>query len=127
MIRRPPRSTLFPYTTLFRSGTPKRQRWALRPREGAVATQGLAAQGGRARAENPSRCRRRYLTRRDREQLQVPGSADVARRPSCERMFAHDGAPAEPRYDGLRDNLGICAGAVSNGGLYRDPVIVPTQ
>src|ERR1041385_2156353 len=23
MIRRPPRSTLFPYTTLFRSGTPK--------------------------------------------------------------------------------------------------------
>src|SRR3989449_7666323 len=24
MIRRPPRSTLFPYTTLFRSGQPKR-------------------------------------------------------------------------------------------------------
>src|SRR3712207_7680752 len=24
MIRRPPRSTLFPYTTLFRSGTPQR-------------------------------------------------------------------------------------------------------
>src|SRR5256885_5098589 len=27
MIRRPPRSTLFPYTTLFRSGVP---RWPLR-------------------------------------------------------------------------------------------------
>src|SRR5690554_7003222 len=27
MIRRPPRSTLFPYTTLFRSGT-KRERYA---------------------------------------------------------------------------------------------------
>src|SRR5438477_6145823 len=26
MIRRPPRSTLFPYTTLFRSGTPAAQR-----------------------------------------------------------------------------------------------------
>src|ERR1044071_789452 len=26
MIRRPPRSTLFPYTTLFRSGTPEEQR-----------------------------------------------------------------------------------------------------
>src|SRR5712664_4618135 len=26
MIRRPPRSTLFPYTTLFRSGTSKRNR-----------------------------------------------------------------------------------------------------
>src|SRR3712207_8810156 len=26
MIRRPPRSTLFPYTTLFRSGSPARRR-----------------------------------------------------------------------------------------------------
>src|SRR3712207_8969630 len=26
MIRRPPRSTLFPYTTLFRSGLPRRHR-----------------------------------------------------------------------------------------------------
>src|SRR2546422_3401793 len=26
MIRRPPRSTLFPYTTLFRSGRPRRPR-----------------------------------------------------------------------------------------------------
>src|SRR2546430_10802394 len=26
MIRRPPRSTLFPYTTLFRSSTPRRRR-----------------------------------------------------------------------------------------------------
>src|SRR3989442_10777912 len=30
MIRRPPRSTLFPYTTLFRSPRPARQRWASR-------------------------------------------------------------------------------------------------
>src|SRR3712207_7995347 len=28
MIRRPPRSTLFPYTTLFRSKDPKGYRWA---------------------------------------------------------------------------------------------------
>src|SRR5438067_1424427 len=27
LIRRPPRSTLFPYTTLFRSGTPARKRF----------------------------------------------------------------------------------------------------
>src|SRR3712207_7325765 len=27
MIRRPPRSTLFPYTTLFRSGVRARRRW----------------------------------------------------------------------------------------------------
>src|SRR5215203_6492828 len=30
MIRRPPRSTLFPYTTLFRSGTPGARRRRLR-------------------------------------------------------------------------------------------------
>src|SRR6266571_2683751 len=38
MIRRPPRSTLFPYTTLFRSGPPRcraRRRRALEPRPGA--------------------------------------------------------------------------------------------
>src|SRR3712207_7904720 len=29
MIRRPPRSTLFPYTTLFRSWALRRQRWWL--------------------------------------------------------------------------------------------------
>src|SRR2546426_5021920 len=28
MIRRPPRSTLFPYTTLFRSQMPHARRWA---------------------------------------------------------------------------------------------------
>src|SRR3712207_9271589 len=27
MIRRPPRSTLFPYTTLFRSVAPRTERW----------------------------------------------------------------------------------------------------
>src|SRR5260221_5371820 len=33
MIRRPPRSTLFPYTTLFRSGRPLRHRAHLPERE----------------------------------------------------------------------------------------------
>src|SRR2546427_3633893 len=39
MIRRPPRSTLFPYTTLFRSPAP-----------GATATK-LVGRGGQARAD----------------------------------------------------------------------------
>src|SRR3712207_7768935 len=34
MIRRPPRSTLFPYTTLFRSRRPDRRRQLLRQDEG---------------------------------------------------------------------------------------------
>src|SRR5438093_9432002 len=41
MIRRPPRSTLFPYTTLFRSGA--RARGAPRPRPGPGATRGPGA------------------------------------------------------------------------------------
>src|SRR5437764_6172255 len=45
MIRRPPRSTLFPYTTLFRSGLGQEHRLFF---------------GGK----NPARCRRRILDRK---------------------------------------------------------------
>src|SRR3712207_6905016 len=37
MIRRPPRSTLFPYTTLFRSTSPDRPSRPGSPRPGSVA------------------------------------------------------------------------------------------
>src|SRR3712207_6848868 len=51
MIRRPPRSTLFPYTTLFRSrqsGTPGRQRHgAEQPLRAAERQAAGVAQGGR--------------------------------------------------------------------------------
>src|SRR2546430_4076421 len=43
MIRRPPRSTLFPYTTLFRSRVGRRARGG---RPGAVPRQGRRAQPG---------------------------------------------------------------------------------
>src|SRR3712207_8857168 len=53
MIRRPPRSTLFPYTTLFRSGPDRRGRH--RPGE----TRARAAPGRHAsRARGPRRRRR---------------------------------------------------------------------
>src|SRR3712207_7594666 len=50
MIRRPPRSTLFPYTTLFRSGAPDRprqrdRRRRARPRARARARDRRAAPG----------------------------------------------------------------------------------
>src|SRR5687768_14305287 len=45
MIRRPPRSTLFPYTTLFRSGRPPRKRRHLR-----VESRGVSAPRGRVLA-----------------------------------------------------------------------------
>src|SRR2546427_7335803 len=45
MIRRPPRSTLFPYTTLFRSAAGRRpgarRARVLRPRDGAIARRQL--------------------------------------------------------------------------------------
>src|SRR5256885_3836823 len=61
MIRRPPRSTLFPYTTLFRSGTDARQRrhgyrQCLRRRAEVEAAlehgTGQRVQRGRARARD---------------------------------------------------------------------------
>src|SRR3712207_8999746 len=52
MIRRPPRSTLFPYTTLFRS-LHAFARLVLEPRQRALPAR-RAARAGRARA----RCRR---------------------------------------------------------------------
>src|SRR5258707_10715472 len=54
MIRRPPRSTLFPYTTLFRSGWWRRaDRRRSRPRAGGSRDE----DGGRSRGPGPRRSR----------------------------------------------------------------------
>src|SRR3712207_7889318 len=50
MIRRPPRSTLFPYTTLFRSEAVERHPAAVR-----VAARRVARPGRRARGAGPAR------------------------------------------------------------------------
>src|SRR3712207_8947451 len=50
MIRRPPRSTLFPYTTLFRSGRRARRRGAMRLRRPGRGGPRRAAGGGGLRA-----------------------------------------------------------------------------
>src|SRR2546426_7659845 len=67
MIRRPPRSTLFPYTTLFRSG-----RWRPARQRAAVDVVGHA---GRCRRDFALRGRRRSGKRRSEEhtsELQSP-------------------------------------------------------
>src|SRR3712207_7762475 len=62
MIRRPPRSTLFPYTTLFRSARARRarsdpvQRYVVAARPGAARA---GARRGRARGQPHQRARRR--------------------------------------------------------------------
>src|SRR6266478_3102082 len=62
MIRRPPRSTLFPYTTLFRSGPSRRRACDRAPQAGRHEMGGNGA--GRPRAldgEHPWRSRRRAM------------------------------------------------------------------
>src|SRR3712207_7931895 len=51
MIRRPPRSTLFPYTTLFRSHGRRREAADARAGEGEAGARGAAGPGGEGRAE----------------------------------------------------------------------------
>src|SRR3712207_8385021 len=53
MIRRPPRSTLFPYTTLFRSAA------ARRPRGGLISRRRRPRPSGRGRRPWPRIARRR--------------------------------------------------------------------
>src|SRR3712207_9518798 len=48
MIRRPPRSTLFPYTTLFRSARERAASEKCRPRRGGEARGGGREEGGGA-------------------------------------------------------------------------------
>src|SRR2546426_1879095 len=76
MIRRPPRSTLFPYTTLFRSPRPLPARSGPRPRVGAVrrSTPVVRAAGGRApdpRAVGDVRRRDRKSTRLNSSHLVI--------------------------------------------------------
>src|SRR2546422_7350182 len=55
MIRRPPRSTLFPYTTLFRSRiglTPYRRNWVI-GRNDVVELPDISSHYGRLRATDP--------------------------------------------------------------------------
>src|SRR3712207_7368027 len=70
MIRRPPRSTLFPYTTLFRSGRPRRL-----PREVALPhPAGLAAD-----LVAPRRRRRPPLPARPGDHLRLRRQAEEVR------------------------------------------------
>src|SRR2546422_3922117 len=52
MIRRPPRSTLFPYTTLFRSSSPERVAAARRCTTGRPRKAGSALERGRTRSRS---------------------------------------------------------------------------
>src|SRR3712207_8962224 len=78
MIRRPPRSTLFPYTTLFRSGAQAR----LGP--------------GRAGVERPEARGDRVLRRRRARRAAVGGEHRLAR---AAHVAAHARGPAPARSE----------------------------
>src|SRR2546426_3052408 len=60
MIRRPPRSTLFPYTTLFRSDQGIQAGGGARPRHGVVLAPWILGDGaGRSGAPHPCKPLRR--------------------------------------------------------------------
>src|SRR6266511_6331137 len=79
MIRRPPRSTLFPYTTLFRSCRPRRRRRLL-PRRVRRAARGCAQRPHRACAG-------------DRREERLDGGGCRAGRTVVRRDAARPGGP----------------------------------
>src|SRR5258707_8122539 len=74
MIRRPPRSTLFPYTTLFRSA--ERIRPGGAPAVGRRLVWGACLRGGAAlpRAGDPAGARRGWHESRDRKSTRLNSS-----------------------------------------------------
>src|SRR3712207_9360650 len=72
MIRRPPRSTLFPYTTLFRSrGEPQRRQEARRASGGRVQAEDLALV---ARRDDPGQQGAAARLRQDRKSTRLNSS-----------------------------------------------------
>src|SRR2546426_9341207 len=62
MIRRPPRSTLFPYTTLFRSAGRGRRLRLHRPWRGAANVEALHTLDSASRAFRAAFCFRRHVS-----------------------------------------------------------------
>src|SRR3712207_7793585 len=97
MIRRPPRSTLFPYTTLFRSaGTSARPRatstaaWRPRPaREGPCAAGGARRRPPRSEEHTSELQSRQYLVCRLLLEKKKKGNELPLQYHSCQRWDDH--------------------------------------
>src|SRR2546430_375095 len=95
MIRRPPRSTLFPYTTLFRSARVALHPWSLywTPGEASIASgHGLfrrtGLRGAAASANVRVLCGRNSVVECQLPKLDVAGSTPVARSREFEELAA---------------------------------------
>src|SRR2546430_11506497 len=119
MIRRPPRSTLLPYTTLFRSQDADVAARAPRPAAGGArplrrATRGSAACGRRARAAADAAVARRAgrRARADRSEAEAAlprrarrEAAQASREPADARPRPHPGTTA---LSGVEFTHGAC-------------------
>src|SRR5260370_32229164 len=89
MIRRPPRSTLFPYTTLFRS--PRRHRLPGRPRSrrGALATQPRRSEEHTSELQSHLNlvCRLLLEKKKIKEQITLPNAEDRASGNPLDQQF----------------------------------------
>src|SRR3712207_8018197 len=102
MIRRPPRSTLFPYTTLFRSSlTPSAQSRSASSRRGSSPTRGpspaVVRRVGRLLLEEP--VRRRLPDGRDRKSTRLNSShANISYAVFCLKKNTHQTC-SFPQYE----------------------------
>src|SRR2546422_7547552 len=91
MIRRPPRSTLFPYTTLFRSPA---EPGAARPASGAVPSRPVAPRpDGRAAARADADRKEGRPSRRDEGAAAISPPRDARIRPHRREETVRAGSP----------------------------------
>src|SRR3989449_8887667 len=102
MIRRPPRSTLFPYTTLFRSGT-ESGCWA---RAGGARRASSGARVRKRGSRNAERGTSGRARERKRPLLFVPTFAFRVPR-SVERIQPRNLLPQDERVDDVRPLVGV--------------------
>src|SRR5215216_6250947 len=125
MIRRPPRSTLFPYTTLFRSPSSPRPCTARRPARGGAPGSGRVRRGRRSspRSGSDGRARggRRPAGPPNAGRLDDPVLVPVAALAAAERERAIDAAYAGD--DDVRELVGqsmaVVQASAANGLLER--------
>src|SRR5256886_11554536 len=122
MIRRPPRSTLFPYTTLFRSPCLRIEQLTL-PDRPAVVSAAFALAG-----VDPDRGLRPVLRlheARSAEPRERPEERDAADQPLETHDGAHDSPPVHPPFRlgeaGVRPRNGRGCGR-GRGGWWRRAV-----
>src|SRR5256885_9526067 len=93
MIRRPPRSTLFPYTTLFRSGAERarvdRVRRRMSPSDSCSFCLELGPAFGRGRGEGQTKNQDRKSTRLNSSHLVISYAVFCLKKKNDDQLLGH--------------------------------------